>query len=126
MAGGAVFGTDMLGKFARALMMRNQQQKQAPTWIGEEPPSMVPPPAQPVDQSMPVMPPVTVTAQAPQAAQAPQMPQQAPVAPPMPEPVPVGMDAKPDVLLALKQMQAQGRLPEQWKGAFSPGYGEPV
>lgn len=124
MAGGAVFGTDMLGKLARALMMRNQQQKQAPTWIGEEPPSMVPPPAQPVDQSMPVMPPVTVTAQAPQA---PQAPPQAPAAvPPMAAPVPVGMDVKPDVLLALQQMQASGKLPEQWKGAFSPGYGESV
>lgn len=148
MAGGAVFGTDMLGKLARALMLRNQQQQQAPgmyeqpfsgpTNTGKLPefeqpgsslPMQMPEPAAAPASAIPrmgaatPMPPVTVTAQAPRA---PQMPQAAPVVPPMAAPVPVGMDVKPDVLLALQQMQQQGKLPEMWKGSFSPGYGEPT
>jgi len=71
--------------------------------------------------ALPSMPPVTVTAQAPQM-QPQEAPMPAPEAPAMSPP----QSVRSDVMAALQQLQAQGKLPEQWKGAFSPGYGEPV
>lgn len=41
-----------------------------------------------------------------------------------PEPAPGSV--RSDVITALRQMAQQGRLPEQWKGAFANQYGEPT
>lgn len=74
----------------------------------------------------PVMPPVTVQA-SPLPAAAPAQP----MAPPIAEASRQGnygpaWDVRSDVAAAIKQLVGNGRLPEQWKGAFSNQYGEPT
>ncbi len=139
---------DLMQRLARMLMGNNAHQQPAP---GATPnpfsvpfaglrnaPQGLPPFQQPGadfrnfqnSQAMQVAPePQPLAVPPPAMAQAPQ-PQ--PVIPPVPdmpaaEPIAAGLPGvQQDVMKAFLDMQRRNLLPEQWKGSFSPGYGEPV
>lgn len=101
-----------------------------------------PPQLPPFEQPGGSLPPFNPGAPPPPAGAAP-LPRPAPVAPagmpaavpPMPDPTQVGAPpmlsnsppSVPDsVRLAIQQLMQSGKLPEQWGGRFTPGYGEPT
>lgn len=87
------------------------QMPPAEALLPEPPPPAIPRPG--------AVPPATLAAPAAATPAAPQMAPPPEMQQPMPPLEDRGDPVKPDVLKAVKQLQAQNLLPEQWKGAFS-------
>lgn len=131
--GGNTFGGNKFGASAPQSVNVPATPPQLPPF--EQPGGSLPPfnPNAPAPQQTPVMPPVNVTAQAPQSAP-PAMPPDATTAPPMPPSTQIGAPASPSImdwvrkLFEQQQAQAGGQAnqPEQFRGRFTPSYGEPT